>query len=63
VNGAGGKGRFIVFEGTDGSGLTTQAELLRALLTRHGYPSRDACHTIGHPRCETHPDRGPRESA
>jgi dTMP kinase len=30
------EGRFIVFEGLDGSGLSTQAARLAAFLTRHG---------------------------
>lgn len=32
------RGRFIVFEGTDGSGLTTQAERLKAALAQRGLP-------------------------
>src|SRR4030042_6658392 len=31
------KGLFIVFEGLDGSGTTTQAELLRIYLKENGY--------------------------
>lgn len=33
-------GRFIVIEGIDGAGTTTQAQTLAATFERHGYPAR-----------------------
>ena len=35
------KGKLIVFEGTDGSGKTTQVQLLSQRLTREGVAFRD----------------------